>query len=63
MISPSNRRQAVELIKEASASGASPAEACEVLDLSLRTYQRWTAAEGVKADAGRTRSGLSLPAN
>jgi putative transposase len=51
MISTPNRQQAVELIKEGTASGASAAKACAVLDISLRTYQRWTAEEGVKADA------------
>jgi putative transposase len=62
MISTPNRRQAVDLIKEAAASGASPADACEVLDISLRTYQRWTEEEGVKADA-RPQAQRPDPAN
>jgi putative transposase len=62
MISAPNRQQAVELIKEAIASGASAANACDVLDISLRTYQRWTEAEGVKADA-RPHAPRPEPAN
>ena len=42
MISASDRRQAVELIDEAVAAGASLKRACEELGLSLRSYQRWT---------------------
>jgi putative transposase len=50
MISAPNRRQAVDLINEAVASGASGQSACAVLGLSLRTYQRWSAGDGVSAD-------------
>jgi putative transposase len=62
MISTPNRQHAVELIKEAVASGASPRRACEVLDLSLRTYQRWCAGGEVKADA-RPHAQRPEPAN
>jgi transposase InsO family protein len=46
MISVPDRRQAVELIDEACHAGARQAMACAVLDLSVRTYQRWQEAPG-----------------
>ena len=49
MISTPDRRETVELIEAAMASGASQAKACETLGLSARTYQRWTREGGVKA--------------
>ena len=41
MINPADRKQAVTLINEAHASGARKWRACEVLEISLRTYHRW----------------------
>jgi putative transposase len=50
MISAPDRRQVVELIEEAVASGASARKACDEVEINLRTYQRWTREEGVKVD-------------
>jgi putative transposase len=41
MISPADRKQAVTLIDEAHSSGARKWRACEVLEISMRTYHRW----------------------
>lgn len=41
MINASDRRQAVELIKEAVDSGAALYKACVELGISKRTYNRW----------------------
>lgn len=41
LISPANRNQAVILINEAHAAGARKWCACEVLEISVRTYHRW----------------------
>ena len=45
------RCKAVELIDEAVQAGARKAKACEVLEISVRTYQRWVEQGKVKADA------------
>lgn len=37
---------AIELIKEAVAAGARRSKACEILNISLRTLQRWENAGG-----------------
>ncbi|WP_027340342.1 helix-turn-helix domain-containing protein, partial [Halonatronum saccharophilum] len=50
MISDSDRTIAVELIDEARTNGARLKPACEVLDISERTYQRWTKNGDVKKD-------------
>ena len=50
MIPASDRRQAVALIQEANRNGARLAKACEELNLSVRTYERWTAKGQVKED-------------
>ncbi len=50
MISPSNRALAVELIQEAHQNGARLAKACEELDISVRTYERWVKEGGIKVD-------------
>ena len=42
MISHFDRRHAVELIDEAVTAGARQHKACAILELSARTYQRWT---------------------
>lgn len=51
MINTPDRRRSVELIEEAVDAGASPKKACEVLEISLRTYKRWTEGDAVKVDA------------
>ena len=50
------------LIAEAHRQGARLAPACRQLGLSLRTYQRWTQGEAVKAD-GRPTAARPPPAN
>ncbi|WP_425489223.1 IS3 family transposase [Alkalicella caledoniensis] len=52
MISSSDRKVAVELIDDARASGARLKPACEELNISERTYQRWTAgiSDDIKED-------------
>nr|WP_110925920.1 hypothetical protein [Bacillus massiliglaciei] len=50
MISPSNRALAVELIQEANQNGARLTKACQVLYISVRTYERWVAEGCVKVD-------------
>jgi len=63
MISAPDRHRAVELIEEAVEAGASAKQACEQLQISLRTYQRWSSPEGeVKADA-RAQAERLEPAN
>jgi hypothetical protein len=42
MIGTPSRQRAIELIEKARAAGARLAPACERLDLSVRTVQRWT---------------------
>ncbi len=51
MINTPDRRRSVELIEEAVDAGASSKKACEVLEISLRTYKRWTEGDAVKVDA------------
>jgi putative transposase len=62
MISLLDRRKAVNLIGEAVAAGASAKQACDVLEISLRTYQRWTQDHEVKEDA-RPQAERPTPAN
>ncbi|AXI01100.1 hypothetical protein DV702_16065 [Sporosarcina sp. PTS2304] len=50
MIDPSNRALAVELIQEANQNGARLAKACEELNISVWTYERWVEDAGVKVD-------------
>lgn len=45
-----DRQQAVALVQQAQSSGARLVKACALLNLSVRTYQRWTEEETVKAD-------------
>lgn len=45
-----NLQIAVALIDEARAAGARLTPACDVLNISDRTYQRWTKEGGVAAD-------------
>lgn len=62
MINALDRRQTVELIKEAIDAGASCKKACKVLKISPRTYQRWTQGDEVKSD-GRPNAERPEPAN
>ena len=50
MISAPDRQQAVALIDEARTAGARLKPACRVLDITARTYQRWTKGGEVRAD-------------
>ena len=50
MISAPDRQLAVELINEARDSGARLKPACDVLNISDRTYQRWTKEGAVAID-------------
>lgn len=50
MTSLPDRQHAVALIAEANHSGARLAKACALMNLSVRTYQRWTADEAVRED-------------
>lgn len=62
MISAQDRRKDVELIKEANANGARLAKACEVLDISTRTYERWNKAGDAMED-GRPKAKRPTPKN
>ena len=62
MISPADRRNAVKLIRVANEAGASLRKACQELQISLRTYQRWCQGGDVKED-GRPQAARSAPAN
>ena len=63
MISTPDRTRAVALIDEAIEVGASANSACEELQISLRTYQRWTARQGeIKVD-GRPLAERPEPTN
>lgn len=50
MINTPDRRKTIELIEEATYTGASCEKACKELGISLRTYQRWTQSTCIKAD-------------
>lgn len=50
MIDPSNRVLAVDLIQDANRNGARLEMACNELNISVRTYQRWVSDGGVKVD-------------
>lgn len=62
LITSSNRELAVELIQEANRNGARLAKACEELQISVRTYERWVAEGGVKVD-GRPHAKRPIPKN
>ena len=53
MIPLTERQRVVALIQEAVRSGARQRQACEVLELSVRTYQRWVK-DGVVTDRRQT---------
>ena len=48
LISPESRAQAIALVNEAHANGARKHKACELLNLSLRTLERWEKPTGTK---------------
>ncbi|TJX12610.1 IS3 family transposase, partial [Tissierella creatinini] len=50
MISDSNRVTAIELINEARVNGCRLKPACDELNISVRTYERWTKEGEVKKD-------------
>jgi len=62
MISHTDRQHAVELIDEAITAGARQRKACEILEISVRTYQRWTQDEAVLRD-GRPEAHRPVPSN
>jgi len=62
MINVPDRRRAVELIDEAVKAGAPREKACGELEISSRTYRRWTRYGRVKAD-GRPDAKRPEPAN
>jgi transposase InsO family protein len=62
MISAPDRRRAVELIEEAVEAGASAKKACEQLQISHRSYQRWSRGGQVQADR-RPEAARAAPAN
>jgi len=54
MISVLDRSHAVTLIDEAVVAGARKFKACEEIGITIRTCQRWTEGDGVKADGRPT---------
>ncbi len=48
LIDPATRKEALALINEACKAGARKAKACELLNITLRTYERWKLADGLK---------------
>lgn len=53
----------MELIEDAVGSGCRRAAACAMLEISLRTYQRWTREDGIGKVDGRKDSRRTAPAN
>lgn len=62
MISEPDRRKTVELIETACEAGARLIPACQTLEISARTYQRWTKAGSVLKDR-RPEAIRPVPAN
>ncbi len=62
MISIQDRRNAVLLIRQARAAGASLAKSCQVVGISVRTHQRWTRLGEVEEDQ-RPHAHRPKPAN
>lgn len=52
-----DRQKAVTLIQQAQRDGARLAKACELLNLHVRTYHRWTQDDEIKADQRPRRCG------
>ncbi len=62
MIPHELRSRAVTLIDEAVTAGARKKQACELLEISVRTYQRWIKGGNVKAD-GRSEAERPQPSH
>ena len=62
MISIQDRRNAVLLIRQARAAGASLVRSCQVMGISIRTHQRWTRL-GEVAEDQRPHAHRPAPAN
>lgn len=62
MISEPDRRKTIELIEMAREAGARLIPACQVLEISARTYQRWTTGGSVLKDQ-RPEAIRPIPAN
>ena len=66
MISPVDRQMAIDLIAEAVKAGARQFKACEVLEIDVRTLQRWKrmlAKKGTLADGRKQAAQLRVPGN
>lgn len=48
LIDGETRKEALSLIEEASKAGARKVKACELLGITLRTYERWQLADGLE---------------
>jgi putative transposase len=62
MIGTSDREKVLELVKEANQSGATLAKACSVLNISVRTFERWNRGDRVQED-GRPMAVRPEPTN
>jgi transposase len=62
VISASDRKEVIKLIDEARTNGARLRPACEVINISDRTYQRWVA-EGLDTADKRPTAKRRAPAN
>ena len=62
MISEPDRRQSIELIETAREAGARLIPTCQVLAISVRTFQRWTKAGSISKDR-RPEAVRPTPAN
>lgn len=60
MISLADRQVVIELVKEAQRSGARRVKACELLEISIRTFERWEKPEGL---GDRRKAACRPPAN
>ena len=64
MIPPEHRQLAITLIQEAVAAGARQYKACEVLDISARTYRRWQAQQRhLKTLVDQRQEACAIPSN
>jgi len=55
LISSKDRKTAVNLIDEANAQGARKHKACELLGITVRTYERWRCGGAIDQRKGATR--------
>ena len=63
MTSLPDRQYTVALIKEAQSNGARLVKACPLLNLSVRTYQRWISGSAVNVDQRPLALDLCLTTN